>query len=401
MLFLGGGGANTKQQQQQPPWLVLGGSPLMRLPCPAAMTDGNHTAKNDDDDDYDDTMMTTTSTTTTSTMSARRSTGAPVHWRTLVDNMVVELLSSLFVNLATVLCWTKSTTDLLQFMPAAVLALVLVCIKDEDYFFPDTLPTVTFVLWALGGYTWIHVVARLTGQIIGFGLSAWICLYAVVPVLDYRVEQPLPILFALEAIGTTLEHMAVVYVILPLLPPAHVHLAYPALAKKDEAPPLRWGLARVKPKSHHETQAPSNPMVMHAALTFAGLHWCLSRGFCIEMSPLQTLLIAIVRCNYKKESEATYWSIATVSLWGQAVGVLICITYVALFAPRTATSSSLAPPALASSAAMTKRLLASMTERPPLPFTTTTAPFLFGTGAKGRGSSSSSSSSSWGAGRGA
>ena len=253
-----------------------------------------------------------------------------IRWRTLVDNLVVELLSSLFVNLVTILCWTASTTDPLQFMPSVTLALVLVCIKDEDYFFPDTSPTVTFVLWVLGGYTWIHVVARLIGQLIGFAIAAWICLYTALPALDYRVEHPLTVIFALEVIGTTMEHMAVVYVILPLLPPAHVHLAYPSLQQQQR------GIPRVKAKSHHETQAPSNPMVMHAAFTFAGLHWCLSRGFCIEMSPMVTLLVLLLRCNAKDAGDriGLFWSVATISLWAQVVGVLTCVAYVALFAPR-------------------------------------------------------------------
>lgn len=266
------------------------------------------------------------------------------HWRTLVDNMVVELMASLFVSLSTILCWTTSMTDTIQFMPSVVLGLVLICIKDEDYFFPDTSPTVTFVLWVLGGYTWIHVLARMIGQVLGFAIALWICLYAQVPMLVYRVEHTLTVAFALELIGTTLEHMAIVYVILPLLPPAHHHST--AVAES-----LRFVFPKVKPKSHHETQAPSNQVVLHAALVLGGLHWCLSRGMCIEMSPLQTLLVMILRWQKKglstpvghdssssvgvaSSSYHEVWSTATVALWAQAVGLLLCISYVLLFAPR-------------------------------------------------------------------
>ena len=303
----------------QQPWLTMASPPSQRVHPPKTLgvrrgeTEGE--AAEEDSDAWP---------------SAAYAVG--IRWRTLVDNLVVELLSSLFVNLVTILCWTASTTDLLQFMPSVTLGLVLVCIKDEDYFFPDTSPTVTFVLWVLGGYTWIHVVARLVGQLIGFAIAAWICLYAALPALDYRVEHPLTVVFALEVIGTTMEHMAVVYVILPLLPPAHVHLSYPSLQQQQQ----QRGLPRVKAKSHHETQAPSNPMVMHAALTFAGLHWCLSRGFCIEMSPMVTLLVLLLRCNAKDAGDrmGLFWSVATISLWAQVVGVLACVAYVALFAPR-------------------------------------------------------------------
>jgi len=271
---------------------------------------------------------------------------ATPRWRSLVDNMIVEMLASLLVSLATVLCWTTSNADTLQFVPSLVLGLVLICIKDEDYFFPDTSPTVTLVLWILGGYTWIHVLARVVGQLLGFAIALWICLYATVPPLVYRVEHTTTVVFALELIGTALEHMAVVYVILPLLPPAHHHKqayyhppmpsssASPAAAA---APSTSAYLRKVKPKSHPESKAPSNPVVLHAAIAFSGLHWCLSRGFCIEMTPIATALVAILRAQSLHEPFASIevvWTTAAVSLWAQAVGVLLCVAYVALFAPR-------------------------------------------------------------------
>ena len=241
-----------------------------------------------------------------------------VRWRTLLDNVMVELMASLFVNLATILCWTSSTTDALQFAPSVVLGLVFLCIKDEDYFFPDGSPTVSFVLWVLGGYTWIHLAARIVGQLVGFALALWICLFAVIPRLDVRVEQGLGCAFALELIGTALEHMAIVYVVLPLLPPA-------------SSP---FSVRKVKPKSHHEAQAPPNAMVMHASLVFAGLHWCLSKGLCIEMSPMITLLLAILRTTTHDTAFENAWPQAIVAIWAQAVGVGLCVAYVALFAPR-------------------------------------------------------------------
>lgn len=297
------------------------------------------------------------------------------------DDFMVECMASLFVCLATILCWTSSTTDPMQYMPALVLGLVLICIKDENYFFPDTSPTVTFVLWVLGGYGWGHMVARMCGQTTGFAIALWICLHAELAPLRYRVEHGLPIVFALETIGTVLEHMAVVYVILPLLPPAHGpqqqshhhhhrhhhhpnlnnttndnfnnnNNAYPSYYhpyrqqplvegqynnnNNDAYEPSGWrGVRRVKPKSHHEAQAPHNSTVLHAALVFAGLHWCLSRGFCIEMTPLTTLLLAILRSAREGDAATSAWATATIALWAQAVGVLVTVSYVALFAPRS------------------------------------------------------------------
>ena len=146
-------------------------------------------------------------------------------WRSMIDNCIIEFMSSLFVNLATIMCWDWSgDNQSLQYIPALVLGLVLMCLKDEDYFFPDATHTVTLVVWALGGYhTWIQPTARLCGQTIGFAVSIWICSFATLPHIKIHVQHPLSIVFVLEMIGTALEHMAVVYVILPLLPPENSH----------------------------------------------------------------------------------------------------------------------------------------------------------------------------------
>jgi len=261
-------------------------------------------------------------------------------WRSMVDNCIIEFMSSLFVNLATIMCWDWSgDKQSLQYIPAIVLGLVLMCLKDEDYFFPDATHTVTLVVWALGGYhTWIQPCARLCGQTLGFAASIWICSFATLPHVVIHVQHPLSIVFVLEIIGTALEHMAVVYVILPLLPPENSHGA-------------KFKFPKVKPKSHEDTVAPSNKSVMHAAITFTGVHFCLWRSLNVEMNPAITLLIAYVRClqegsnsnissGHGGKEEAlgiiTPWSHATMGLWGQAVGLLVCIVYTVLYIPREA-----------------------------------------------------------------
>ena len=238
----------------------------------------------------------------------------PVHvyWRSLLDNCLVEVIASLFINLATVLCWPDAEdTGPLQFVPALALGLVLLCLKDEDYFFPDGAPTVTLVLWILGGYAWPHMLARLCGQAIGFGLALAIALSTEPLKLEHRVEHAHTAVFALELVGTMVEHLAVVFVLMPLLPPTS---------------PSEQG--KVRPKAHQDTPPPSNAAVMHAAVTFAVLHWCLWRGLCVEMSPPTTLLVAILRGHH------THWETVRMALWGQAVGLGACMAYAALFIPR-------------------------------------------------------------------
>jgi glycerol uptake facilitator-like aquaporin len=287
---------------------------------------------------------------------------AAARWRGLVDALLVELVASLFVCIITLMCWTASTTDPQQYMPSVALGLVLLVIKDEDYFFPDVLgPTVTVVLWVLGGYSWSQLVARITGQVSGAALALWICLCAHhLPALHYKDEHALTVVFALEAFGTALEQLAVVYVVMPLLPPAGYHhqqqpqappsppddallpppptppWAAPPAEQQQHKHPFLIRLPKILPKSHSQATAPSNPEVMHAALSLAGLHWCLTRGLCIEMNPPLTVLVAILRQRQPDYADkAGYvWSHAAVALWGQCVGTIACVVFVAMFAPR-------------------------------------------------------------------
>ena len=239
---------------------------------------------------------------------------------------MVEFVSTLFLILATVFCWGWKTDDaFMQFIPALTMGLVMLCLKDEDYFFPDASWTVTIVLWALGGYgSWTHVFARMTGQSIALAAACWICAHATLPAIVMHVEQPLAIVFVLEMFATMLEHMAVVYVIMPLLPPSNSHGA-------------NFLFPKVKPKSDQATKAPSNTVVMHAAVTFASLHWCLWRAFGTEMNPAITIVLSFLRKQQQSQSlghGTDPWHHATIAVWGQIVGVVLCVTYAAVYVPR-------------------------------------------------------------------
>ena len=79
---------------------------------------------------------------------------------------------------------------------------------------------------------------------------------------------------------------------------------------------------------------------MHAAITMSTLHWCLWRGFCVEMNPCVTILLALMLQKQGGGEEGTngdkdvIWAHAKMALWGQAVGIFLCIVYVAMYAPR-------------------------------------------------------------------
>jgi glycerol uptake facilitator-like aquaporin len=243
-------------------------------------------------------------------------------WRSMMDNCMVEFVSALFLILTTVFCWGWKTDDrAMQFIPPLALGLILLCLKDEDYFFPDGSWTVTIVLWALGGYgSWTHVVARLVGQTIALAVALAICSAATVPDMIIHVHHPFSVVFVMELFATTMEHMAVVYVIMPLLPPSNSHGA-------------NFLFPKVKPKSDTSTKAPSNQVVMHAAVTFSTLHWTMWRGFGTEMNPAVTIVLAFLRHRQPEHSQHA-WEHATMAIWGQLVGLFICIVYTAVYIPR-------------------------------------------------------------------
>jgi len=205
-----------------------------------------------------------------------------------------------------------------------LLVLLPLCVDTwcvQDYFFPDGAWFVTLVLWALGGYgSWMHVVARLLGQTASFAVAFWIVSVAQVPDIIHYTHQPLSIVFFMEMFGTMLEHLAIVYVVMPLLPTPVQHHGFL--------------FPKVKPKSDHATKAPSNPVVMHSALTFSALHWVLWRGLNVEMNPAISLVLAFLRAKQDALHAEAEWHHVTIAVWGQIVGIALCITYTALYFPR-------------------------------------------------------------------
>ncbi len=248
----------------------------------------------------------------------------------LADNFIIEFVASLFVYVSLALFWNAG--DELRLAPAATLGLVMLCLKDEDLFFPDASPTVTFLLFVLGGYNWTHFLARVLGQVCALGISVWFCSMAVLPVLDFRVKQPLNVVFGLEMLGSALEHLAVVYLVLPMLP-----IPDASSAKKKRASYFFFHRLRTSfGKRKCDSVIPPPPQaVLHAALIVTLLHYLLQRGFCVEVNPFSTVLLAsvmIIQSNNNHEHAG--WDHAGVAIWGQLLGVLFVAAYATAFAPR-------------------------------------------------------------------
>lgn len=237
------------------------------------------------------------------------------HWRGVLDNVFIECLASLFIILSSVMYGglKVKAEDVLwadpweQLIPAVVIFVVMVCLKDGDCFFPDATPTVTLLMWCIGGYdNWIQPCARMVGQALAGGIAVWMCHDVGVPGF-VAMGRSHTALFAFEMAGTVIEHMGAVYLFIPMLP--------------------LLGQGRVRAKHHHETEAPLLVEVMHAAVAFAGLHWTLRLSFMSEMNPL----VAVVKCFIWGQG----WDECVLVLWGQAAGVTVALTYIMnYYAPR-------------------------------------------------------------------
>ena len=258
-------------------------------------------------------------------------------WRSIADNFLIEFIASLFVHVSLALCWNAG--DELRFAPAATLGLVMLCLKDEDLFFPDASPTVTFLLYALGGYNAPHLLARLMGQLCALGASIWFCSVAVLPPLAFRIEHPLTVVFGIEALSSLVEHLAIIYFVLPMLPPPQ-HSNNNAADTNDEVDENRhqqWLFFYRTRSKRDSTTPPPHAMMVRAALIVTALHYVLQRGLCAEVNPFATVMLAMAM-QQQVPAEGGHgkdaWQHAGIAVWGQLVGVCIAAAYLVAFAPR-------------------------------------------------------------------
>lgn len=274
------------------------------------------------------------------------------HWRAVVDNFIIEFLAALFINVSAVKYGgMKNNKDdphfedpWTQLIAAVVMGLVMMTLKDDDFFFPDTTHTITLLMWAVGAYdNWVHPFARLIGQTVAMGVAIWLC--KDIPIPQWVSLGRLPtVIFAHEMLGTIIEHMAVVYLFLPLLP-TMIHLQIQQT--------IRPGL-HVQSKNHPETEEPTNSLIMHGSIAFAILHWCLRLSFLSEMNPGVSLIKTVLwvwqvqknadnpvkdlHQNQTEHHSAEYvidelWTECLMQVWGQCVGFLLALVYIMHYFP--------------------------------------------------------------------
>jgi glycerol uptake facilitator-like aquaporin len=223
--------------------------------------------------------------------------------RSLVDNFLIEFIATLLIYVTAVLYGAVEGD--MRFAPSLAVGLVILCLKDEDMFFPDASATVSAILYYLGAYNAPELMTRLCGQFCALAVAAGIFMDA--PHSALHDSAPLKMVLFYEGIGTIMEHLTIVYLVVPMLASA----ASASIMRKSEL------------------TGPPNGAVAHTACVVAVLHFLLQRGLHAEMNPTVTVLLAslsIMPANH-----------AVTALAGQCIGVLFSLVYLSLFAPRVRT----------------------------------------------------------------
>ena len=263
--------------------------------------------------------------------------GVPTdHWQAVIDNFIIEFLAALFINVSAVMYggmkaeshdphfsdpWT-------QLIPAIVMGLVMMTLKDDDFFFPDSAQTITLLMWSVGAYdNWVHPFARIMGQTVAIGVTIWLC--KDIPIPEWvSLGRPSTVIFSTEMISTIIEHMSIVYLFLPLLPT----IVHKQINNARQVNPK----LRVQAKNHQETEEPTNQVVMHASVAFAGLHWCLRLCFIAEISSSLSFIKSTLWA-WQQASDAVkvdeIWNECLMAIWGQCVGFLVALVYIVHYIP--------------------------------------------------------------------
>lgn len=300
-----------------------------------------------------------------------------VDWRQikrLLDAALIEMLASFFVHTVSVMHWTEpgvvQADWTIQFIPPLAWGMALLILKDEDMIFPDTTMSITLLQWALGAYKddWARPIACIFGQLCGVGLCIGLASVQSVDLPDYTEHTHFTntALVLLNCAATALEHLAVLYIILPLQPLlADVVVAHhrPAImsdtaAFGGEYSPLeasKLGYDKNGRMSFNNTGAyenyydqqqrgqetavaPSQERLSLAAFAFAGVHWLMWKTFSSEMIPTITFAVGVLRVQKDGDHASHAWQTLGLSVAGQCIGVFLIFLYALVFLPARPTT---------------------------------------------------------------
>ena len=200
------------------------------------------------------------------------------------SNASVETLGSLMLLLVTVACEVMPSVEQelnREWYVAIATVLSLVCLKDEDFYPPDGAHHITAALYSIGVYdTPMEVFFRILGQtlgvVVGWLIASQLDLSHAKP---FHAKTSVGVICTIEALGTLLETLTFVYLLVPLL-----------TVKQPNS-----NVWRLKPKADLETHTPSTERLLCVAMVLVVLHWTLFSVFGADLQPAVTLVLAVLR----------------------------------------------------------------------------------------------------------
>ena len=175
----------------------------------------------------------------------------------LLNHFIVEFLASVVLMYSSVYVPEEGGDFMKQYVSSISIFIVILAVKDKEYFCPDGTPMTTAVLAASGAYTdkskktdWVDIFVRVSGQLVGWivvcfvtvGLNKGLFAYGV-PAYTHKVgtaDVQLGLRFMVfnELIATFVECVAISYMIMPLLNSyAEVDSAAGFQSKQEAMPP--------------------------------------------------------------------------------------------------------------------------------------------------------------------
>ena len=259
------------------------------------------------------------------------------HFKHLKHGLLEAMASIIFTYAA--LYIPESESDYLkQYVTSISIFAVTMTMKDSHYFFPDGTPTTTIMLWAATLYTDIRgntkvwdIIARITGQVIGWAIVFWLAVgnkqslqeYSVLFSYDdrysaYAIKSPSAVNAIHEGLATMLECVTTTYAIIPLVSPYYYHYHDDNDDDDDYDDNEIGGGGGIESKM--EADPPHIHRLCKVALSLAAIHYILERIFQATMNPLHTILQLYIR-----DELSSHWYGPLV---GQIIGIGVACIYV-------------------------------------------------------------------------
>lgn len=252
-----------------------------------------------------------------------------------IDGFIVEMIASFFVCSVCVMHWAEPDhlpdDWTIQFLPPLSWGIIMLTIHDREGWFPDTSSFMTIIQWSLGSYAqWDIPIIRIVGQTAGMALC--IALLSVHGIstqdLTEHHEANIESIFVLNTAATFLDHVAALYIILPLLP-FFDNINRNANQDVHQRHHLHKHLYHSPTKFTATVERIALP-----AFVFAGVHWTLWKTFNSEMNPMVSLVIAVQRQWQLGSYDEAAWKRTAYSVGGQFTGLLFCVMYIYAFIPK-------------------------------------------------------------------